>query len=224
MYHRLGAMEDANLVPLNKMEIWVQVHDRPSGMVSEKILDSIGSQVGDVTKMDPTNTNGMWKQYMRIRVALNIEKPLKRRIKLKCENGSWSWINFKYERLGTFCFVCGRIGHSDRDCEIVYANSEKTVERAYGVWLRAPNKNAKLQQMGSKWLRNGKDSGQSRWSDGGGMAEFDAKGGGTVAATFMETDGVVRENLGGEDVIRFRQRESREKQSMAGYPLLKTRE
>ncbi|XP_074346890.1 uncharacterized protein LOC141685700 [Apium graveolens] len=95
VYHRLRAMEDANLVPLNKMEIWVQVHDLPSGMVSEKILDSIGSQVGDVIKLDPTDTNGMWKQYMRIRVALNIEKPLKRRIKLKRENGSWSWINFK---------------------------------------------------------------------------------------------------------------------------------
>ncbi|KAL8114992.1 hypothetical protein AgCh_021712 [Apium graveolens] len=158
------------------MDIWVQVHDLPSGMVSEKILESIGSQVGEVVKMDPTNVNGMWKQYMRIHIVLNIEKSLKRRIKLKRENGSWNWINFKYERLGTFHFVCGRIGHSDRDYEIVYANSEKTVERAYGVWLRAPSKNAKLQQMRSKWLRNGKESGQSRWSDGGGKTEFGARG------------------------------------------------
>lgn len=44
------------------------------------------------------------------------------------------------------------------------------MERAYGVWLRAPSKNTKMQNMGSKWLRNGPDGIES-WQAGTIMEE-----------------------------------------------------
>ncbi|XP_074374021.1 uncharacterized protein LOC141714399 [Apium graveolens] len=47
------------------------------------------------------------------------------------------------------------------DCAVLYANPGKIIERAYGVWLRAPNKSNKVQNIGSKWLRNGPDGGQA---------------------------------------------------------------
>lgn len=78
--------------------------------------------------------------YVRVRVVLDVGKPLKRRIKIKEEGEAWSWINFKYERLSTFCFVCGRLGHSERECHVVYANPDKVVERVYDPWLCAPAK------------------------------------------------------------------------------------
>ena len=78
-------------------------------------------------------------------------------MKIKREGDNWSWINFKYEHLGTFCFVCGILGHSERDCNIVYRNTDKVIEKAYGVWLRAPSKNAAKMNTGAKWLRNHKD-------------------------------------------------------------------
>lgn len=129
------------------------------GMLLEKIIQSIGYFVGEFVKADPANMNGLWKQHVRVRVNMNIEVPLKCRMKLKREGGTFSWISFKYERLSMFCFVCGFLGHSDRECSIVYANPEKVIERAYGVWLRAPNKNAENQNMGEKWLRNGQAGG-----------------------------------------------------------------
>lgn len=65
------------------------------------------------------------------------------------------WIHFKYERLSTFCFVCGILGHSDKDCDVVYANPYKEVEKAYSPWLRATMKNMKNKvNAGTKWLRN----------------------------------------------------------------------
>lgn len=63
-------------------------------------------------------------------------------MKIKREGDDWSWINFKYERLSTFCFVCGILGHSERECNIMYANPDKVMDRAYGPWLRASTKNA----------------------------------------------------------------------------------
>ncbi|KAL8116071.1 hypothetical protein AgCh_022528 [Apium graveolens] len=145
-------------------------------MVTEKVLQAIADQV-------------------------DIDKPLKRRLKVRRENGTSTWVNFKYERLGTFCFVCGRIGHSDRDCEIVYANPTKTIERAYGVWLRAPNKNAQKQNLGSKWLRNGPNSGYNKVVADRTTGATTMHGGGGNLVNFMETDGVVSEIVGGDPTI-----------------------
>lgn len=55
------------------------------------------------------------------------------------EGGAWSWLNFKYERLRNFCFVCGILGHTEKDCSVVYSNPNKEVEHAYRIWLRAPS-------------------------------------------------------------------------------------
>lgn len=137
IYHELKENEDPHLVKLKSMDIWVQIYDLSQGLISENIITSIGNYVGAFVKMDATNFTGGWKLYKRIRVTLDMDKPLKKRMKIKKEGGEWSWVNFKYERLSTFCFVCGIIGHSDRDCGIVYANPEKDIVHAYGVWLRA---------------------------------------------------------------------------------------
>lgn len=54
-----------------------------------------------------------------------------------------------------FCFVCGMIGHSERDCAVVYANPEKEIARAYDVWPWALLRNVKNQNVGARCLRSG---------------------------------------------------------------------
>ncbi|XP_074326996.1 uncharacterized protein At4g02000-like [Apium graveolens] len=132
VYHQMQDTEDAHQVVLNDVDIWVQVHDIPKGFISETVLKTIGDFVGQYVKSDPVNFDCTWKSFVRIRVRMNIQKPLKRRMKIKCEGGNWSWVNFKYERLGSFCFVCGIIGHTERECNVIYAHPDKEVERAYG--------------------------------------------------------------------------------------------
>lgn len=143
VYHRMLENEDPHMVKLQEADIWVQIYDIPRGCISETVLKSIGDSFGCYVKSDPNNFNNMWKDHVRIRVTMNVDKPLKRRMKLKRDVNNWNWINFKYERLSSFCFVCGIIGHSERECSVVYANPDKLVERAYGVWLRAPSRNSK---------------------------------------------------------------------------------
>lgn len=42
---------------------------------------------------------------------------------------------FRYERMVSFCFKCGRIGHEARHCEKPCDEEEQ--EYQYGEWLRA---------------------------------------------------------------------------------------
>ncbi|XP_074342770.1 uncharacterized protein LOC141680443 [Apium graveolens] len=88
LFHKLKNTEDPNVVVLDIMDIWLQVYDIPLGMLTEKVVQSIGNSVGSFIIMDPTTLDGLWKQYIRIRVTMDINKPLKRRMKLKREGGS----------------------------------------------------------------------------------------------------------------------------------------
>lgn len=194
VYKQLLGGASAQDISLNEMDIWVQLYDIPKGFVTEKIFQSIGNYIGRHLKSDPLNLNGLWKQYYRIRVKIDVSKPLKRRMKIKRDGGEWSWINFKYERLGTFCFVCGTLGHAERECDVVYANPGVEVPRAYGSWLRATGRNSRT-SAGSRWLRNGE--GGSSWSDTGGNTAIPATGS-EMQQNATKNKELVTENL--EDV------------------------
>ncbi|CAN1790281.1 hypothetical protein LINPERHAP1_LOCUS18765 [Linum perenne] len=62
----------------------------------------------------------MGRPFIRLRVTIDIRQPLKREKKPRVAGGEWVMARFKYERLPTFCFIYGRIGHIDRQCEIRY--------------------------------------------------------------------------------------------------------
>lgn len=81
-YHCLKDNEDPQVVQLNNMDIWVQIYDLPEGLVSENVLQTIGDYVGNFVKSDPVNITGGWRMFSRIRVTLNLDKPLKRRMKI----------------------------------------------------------------------------------------------------------------------------------------------
>lgn len=207
VFRRFSEEEDPLLVPLEESEIWVQVYDMPKGFASQNVLKSVGNYVGQFVKTDPNNFDGNWKSFFRIRVNIKVDKPLKRRMQIKREGGNWSWINFKYERLSNFCFVCGILGHSDKDCDVVYAHPEKEVEKAYGSWLRAPVRNAKM-NAGAKWLRNPAMD-RSTSTGYGGVSKFRSEvvTRADVGAKFVEVDGMIREKTGGQIGIKIIGRE-----------------
>ncbi|KAK6144775.1 hypothetical protein DH2020_021595 [Rehmannia glutinosa] len=150
---RLLIGEQPSKVLLFNVEIWVQVYDLPFGFMTEKVGESIGNFIGSYVEADQHSFSGVWQNYMRIRVAFDVRTPLKRRMKLKKAGGDWLWINLKYERLPTFCFYCGLIGHSDKFCANLFNCSKVPMERAYGSWLRAPSRKVQ-NHTGSQWLRS----------------------------------------------------------------------
>lgn len=93
---------------------------------------------------------------MRVRIRLDVRKPIKRKKKIVKKNGQEITVNCKYERLGEFCFVCGLVTHTDRFCRTSLDRGEEGLMKECGSWLRAPPRKVAGQQQ-SKWLRDEED-------------------------------------------------------------------
>lgn len=151
---RMQEGENPHCVLLNTIDLWVQVHDLKPGFMSEAILKEVGKYIGGFVESCSRNFVGGWKEYLRVRVKVDLSKPIKRCMKIRKAGNEWDWINFKYENVPTFCFICGVIGHSDKFCARLFDTPENEIVKPYGSWMRAPlRRQTKL--IGEKWLRNG---------------------------------------------------------------------
>ena len=78
------------------------------------MAESVGKQLGNLISII------IWRHCIRIRVAVDVLIPLVRYKMIKLRNGNLHRVNFKYERLGTFCFICGLLGHVERFCPTLF--------------------------------------------------------------------------------------------------------
>lgn len=97
---------------------------------------------------------GVWREYLRVRVKIDLNMSLKRRMKLRKSQSEWCWVNFRYEGIPTFCFICGMIGHGEKFCEKIFYTPLEEVEKPCGAWMRAEPRR-RNHTMGAKWLRQG---------------------------------------------------------------------
>lgn len=150
---RLGELEQPQNVPLFHTSFWIQIYNLPIGFLSAKVLQNIGNYIGEFQASDENNLMGVWRNYMRIKVSIDVRKPFKRRMRLKKAGGEWLWIDFKYERLQVFCFICGLLGHTEKQCPSLYDCPEGAIIKPYGHWMKAPTRRNNM-NSGEKWLRS----------------------------------------------------------------------
>ncbi|KAL8465990.1 hypothetical protein ACS0TY_035197 [Phlomoides rotata] len=154
--HQLRLGEVPHPVPLIILSFWVQVYDLPIGSFTEGVGRSLGNFLGKFLEYDATNHGAAWKKFMRIRVELDVRNPLKRFKKLRLSNGVTSVVTFKYERLNIFCFIFGRLGHSESYCDVLFDANEDELKNEWGPFLWAPDRRGNSIDAG-KWLREGYD-------------------------------------------------------------------
>ena len=104
-------------------------------MMTEDTGRDIGNTIGMFVEMDKCSWQMEQAKFMRIRVELPIDRPLQRGGYLRNMEGEKTWVTFRYERLPTIGFACGRIGHDVRHCEVAIESQPK--EHQYGDWIRA---------------------------------------------------------------------------------------
>lgn len=108
----------------------------------------IGNRLGEFEELD---REAAWGAYMRIRVRLNVTKTLKRVLKIQGPTGEVMVVNFSYERLPNFCYLCGKLDHIERDCELHYelGGDIEPNEMPYG---QCSNRSYGFNQSGPKVL------------------------------------------------------------------------
>lgn len=116
----------------------------------------MGDYIGSFLEYDSRNSVSSWKEFMRLRVRIDIRHPLKKSKKIKLQGDAWAVVLFKYECLTIFCFVCGRLGHMDRFCPLLiqFHEAKKEVVKSWSVEIRVPMRRA-VMSGDRRWLRDG---------------------------------------------------------------------
>lgn len=110
-------------VVLNKSPFWVRIENLPFNCRSDAHVREAAINLGEMLEIEE-DILGIEKDR-RIRVLMDVSKPLRRTQKIVNREGRAVRVNFKYERLPFFCFMCGMMGHSDKDCLKVPEEQQK---------------------------------------------------------------------------------------------------
>ncbi|KAL0347721.1 UNVERIFIED_CONTAM: hypothetical protein Scaly_1788100 [Sesamum calycinum] len=133
--------DDPKLIDLNwcDFHIHIHIHGLPLGKMNQDVASYIGRKLGKVKEVDRDSSGDIWGSSVRIRVSIDITKPLKRALKLRTVLGDEHLVTFTYERLPNFCYLCGCLGHLARQCETQLQDGfrDPGENSPYGNWLRA---------------------------------------------------------------------------------------
>ena len=114
---------------------WVQIWGLPFENLSKEVGKDLGNSLGHYFETDKRMWLTEQARFLRVRVDIPLNKPLRRGGNILNLDGEKTWVNFKYERLPSFCYVCGCWGHDEKHCPNLPCNPNSP--KQYGEWLRA---------------------------------------------------------------------------------------
>ncbi|XP_039815364.1 uncharacterized protein LOC120678302 [Panicum virgatum] len=157
-------------VEFTTIPIWIRVARLPMGLMKKEVAIQIGEELGEFMEVDLENDEFAAGRFLRVKVRIEIEKPLRRGIMIDVGEGAQErWCPITYEFLPDFCYVCGRIGHTDKACLTKLAAGEQA---PFGRELRyiPPKKKFGGESWRSQENRRsggGRSGGSGPWFSGG---------------------------------------------------------
>lgn len=153
--------------------IWVRVTKMPLGLMNKEHGEAIGDLVGEFMEMDVEDGESAVGQFLRVKVKLDIKKPLMRGVTLTVERDGGEkevWCPLMYEFLPDFCYTCVVIGHVDKMCDVKLGHGEP---KPYSSRLRFIPEKKKISEESNvkpgfrpNW-RSGGSGNRLNWSSGG---------------------------------------------------------
>lgn len=80
---RMAEGDIPRAVKLNTMDLWIQIHELRAGFMYERVVKEVGNFIGTFVESCPSNFTGVWREFLRVRVTIDLSKPLKRRMKVR---------------------------------------------------------------------------------------------------------------------------------------------
>jgi hypothetical protein len=125
------------------MPVWVRIYNLPFGLMNKDWGMLLAGKVGTAEKVEVDAQNRAWGPYLRVRVKIDVLKPLRRCVSIfSTKRQAQEWYDVRYEKLPNYCYSCGIIGHSSLECPMPAERDENGL-LPYGKDLRAPNENRK---------------------------------------------------------------------------------
>lgn len=151
---------------LTHMPIIARVSNLSLANRSLHVAQLIGDRLGEFVEIPKTGENH-YSPFLRIKVRVDVEQPLKRGLNFKGVDGKQQWLTVAYEKLPLFCFLCGILGHGEGNCPLRYEEGFEEVEGefSYGSWMRA---------IGDGRDSMGGEPGKAGYYQGWGFESFDS--------------------------------------------------
>ncbi|XVF44810.1 hypothetical protein PTKIN_Ptkin02bG0154100 [Pterospermum kingtungense] len=106
--------------------------------MSMDMAERIGNKIGTFKTVDHNPTRPGWGRNLRLGMEIDIFKPLSRFVSIPIgRNKDDVWGRLGHERLPLFYCGCGKIGHSEFECEMAGSSNDTDAVKQYGDWLRA---------------------------------------------------------------------------------------
>lgn len=143
-----------------RVSFWIQFLDIPLGFQNRFMARKLGNTLGTFIEVDCDKDSFCWGEHFRIKVLIDITKPLQRGILIEPGGDQESvWICIQYKRLPDFCYYCGRIGHVMKDCRDLTLEKGKDAENfQFGGWLRFQGSQPRKRRRASPIANEKEDS------------------------------------------------------------------
>ncbi|PPS01339.1 hypothetical protein GOBAR_AA19313 [Gossypium barbadense] len=98
-------------------KIMLRVYNIPLKYMDRQTALDVGNAIGELVAIDWKDRNGGWTELLRLKIKINISNPVRRVVKFMGRDRIEIICALKYERLPTFCYYCGPIGHTIKKCK-----------------------------------------------------------------------------------------------------------
>jgi hypothetical protein len=111
-------------IEINSINIWVRFYDVPVTLMSSAFTMALAKKVS----IEVLEVGDRVRDFLRDRVALRLEDPLKLSVELKIKGKGEMSFEVRYENTPFFCFTYGRMGYSETECPEEEEDSDEEEE------------------------------------------------------------------------------------------------
>jgi hypothetical protein len=163
-----GIMDPSSIV-LHHIHAWVQIRGIPPLFRKEALVRDMAARIGEVVSVDLYALGASGTSFVRVRVRLDVNKPLTRVVGLNPEGYEKMLFQVMFEKLPRFCAVCGLFGHGHEECG---DGVHEASAMQYGNWMIAPMEDWHPQSAGVRnWSSAREGGGQGAGQGRGGRIE-----------------------------------------------------